>query len=181
MNEDPDSSLPSIEISLIDPLWLEAVPQAEELVRKAGSSAFVRADLDPRLAWRALELSIVLADDATVHELNRTFRGKDRPTNVLSFANEEAAEELKLAPADQPCLLGDVVLARGVTLDEALQQGKTVQDHLVHLVVHGVLHLLGYDHEEDSEAKTMEALERSILSELGIADPYRETLEVGTL
>ncbi len=181
MNEDPDSRLPSIDISLADPLWLEAVPNAEGLVEKASLATFSAADLQPLLAWRDLEMSIVLADDATVHDLNRTYRGKDRPTNVLSFANDDALEGLQLAPADQPCLLGDVILASGVTFEEARLQGKQIEDHLTHLVVHGVLHLLGYNHEQEAEAQSMEALETKILADLGIGDPYRESLEVSGL
>lgn len=181
MNEDPDSPSPSIDISLADPLWLDAMPNAEGLVEKASLAALAAADLKPLLAWRHLEMSIVLADDATVHELNRTYRGKDRPTNVLSFANDDAPDGLRLAPADQPCLLGDIILARGVTFEEARLQGKRIEDHLTHLVVHGVLHLLGYDHEEEAEAQAMEALETKILADLGIADPYCENLKSESL
>ena len=97
-----------------------------------------------------------------VRELNARFRDKDRPTNVLSFPAPESA-----APH-----LGDIVLAYGVCASEAQAQGKTLSDHLSHLVVHGVLHLLGRDHEDDAEAEEMEAEEREILAELGVSDPY---------
>lgn len=114
---------------------------------------------------RALELSLAFADDATVRDLNRDYRGKDAPTNVLSF---EAGD----APPEGPILLGDVVFARETCLREA--QGGVLEDHLGHLAVHGVLHLLGYDHEEEADAEEMEALEVKILAEIGIENPYLE-------
>jgi probable rRNA maturation factor len=111
------------------------------------------------------ELTIVLAGDALVHRLNRTYRGKDRPTNVLSFpAGADPAPE-------QP--LGDVVIALGTMRAEARAAGKTLADHLAHLVIHGVLHLLGHDHQRPGQARRMEQLEIRLLAELGIADPYR--------
>ena len=105
-------------------------------------------------------LTILLSDDKKLHALNITFRGKDKPTNVLSF------------PARQDDYLGDVAMAYGVTAKEARDQKKSFADHATHLVVHGVLHLLGYDHETARAAKIMELLEIRILSELGIGDPY---------
>ena len=119
------------------------------------------------------ELSVVLADDALVHRLNRDYRGKDKPTNVLSFALTEA-EEPELGE-DAPVMLGDVILAWETVAREAAEQGKTPSDHMTHLVVHGVLHLLGYDHETDDEAEEMEQLEVEVLETLGIADPYAAT------
>jgi probable rRNA maturation factor len=117
-----------------------------------------------------IELSIVLGDDALSRRLNRQWRGKDRPTNVLSFPAQDGAAISQQAGAPLP--LGDVVLAFGTIAGEAAAQGKTLQDHLAHLVVHGVLHLLGLDHEEAAEAERMEALETTILAGLGVADPY---------
>ncbi|SMH55589.1 rRNA maturation RNase YbeY [Azospirillum agricola] len=116
------------------------------------------------------ELSVVLADDALVHQLNRDYRGKDKPTNVLSFALTEADEPEPVEGA--PVLLGDVILAFETVRREAAEQNKAPADHMTHLVVHGVLHLLGYDHETDDEAEEMEALETRLLADLGIADPY---------
>lgn len=109
------------------------------------------------------EVVVLLTDDAGVRDLNARFRGRDTATNVLSFPAAEGAGDL----------LGDIALASGVCRAEAEAQDKTLADHLSHLVVHGVLHLLGRDHEEDAEAEEMEAEERSILASLGIADPYR--------
>ena len=107
-------------------------------------------------------LTILLADDAALRRLNREFRGKDKPTNVLSFP----------AAPNPEGHLGDIAIAYGVTAREAAEGGKSFADHATHLAVHGVLHLLGYDHETEAEAAIMEPLETAILAELGIADPY---------
>jgi probable rRNA maturation factor len=105
-------------------------------------------------------LTILLADNAKLEALNTKFRGKPKPTNVLSF------------PAGSDAYLGDVAIAYGVTAREAQEAGKSIHDHALHLAVHGVLHLLGYDHESAREARIMEPLEIAILAKLGIADPY---------
>ena len=108
-------------------------------------------------------LTVLLTSDARLKELNRDFRGKNKPTNVLSFPAAENAEGYR----------GDVALAYGVTLKEAEAAGRTFADHASHLVVHGVLHLAGYDHEKNRDAQVMEPLEVKILKRLGIADPYK--------
>ena len=110
------------------------------------------------------DLTVLLTDDATIQDLNARFRGKDAPTNVLSFPAPETAHPH----------LGDIALAHGVCAGEAAAQGKLLADHLSHLVVHGVLHILGYDHQADAPAEVMEAKERHILADLGVADPYRQ-------
>jgi len=120
----------------------------------------------------------MLADDATLRRLNRDYRGKDKPTNVLAFplAFPLAGRGGKATPGNMvlgDLLLGDVVLALETVQAEAAAQGKSVGDHLAHLVVHGVLHLLGHDHVRATAAARMEALERRILAAMGIADPYR--------
>lgn len=117
------------------------------------------------------ELSIVLACDGFVQELNRQFRGQDKPTNVLSFPAEPLPS---IDLGDEPAPLGDVIVAWETLLREAEAEGKTPLDHLRHLVVHGTLHLLGFDHQDDGEAERMEGLEREALARLGVADPYRE-------
>ncbi|NIJ42185.1 putative rRNA maturation factor [Parvibaculum indicum] len=140
-----------------------------EIVRRAAEHAYVVAG-----DAEGAELCVVLGDDKLVQALNRTYRGKDAPTNVLSFPAMEMpgmAGGEPLLP-EESALLGDVVLARETIAREAVEQHKSLSDHLTHLVVHGVLHLLGHDHMEDEEAEEMEALERDILEDLGIADPY---------
>ncbi|MBD3897141.1 rRNA maturation RNase YbeY [Halomonas sp. ML-15] len=112
------------------------------------------------------ELSVRFVDSAESQALNRDYRGKDAPTNVLSFGVE-------LPPGVALPLLGDLAICHSVVVREANEQGKTLADHYAHMVVHGTLHLLGYDHVDDAEAEAMEQLEREILAELGIADPYR--------
>lgn len=111
------------------------------------------------------EVTVRIVDKAESNELNLTYRGKDKPTNVLSFPFE-APPGLELP------LLGDLVICRQVVEHEAIEQGKPLMAHWAHMVVHGSLHLLGYDHIEDDEAEEMEALERDIMQELGFADPY---------
>jgi probable rRNA maturation factor len=132
-------------------------------------------------AWReaghagdgpAGELTLVLSDDAAVQELNARWRGKDRPTNVLSFPGAEPEEIARSAAGGPPVLLGDVVLAVETCCREAEEQGKPLEHHVSHLVVHGVLHLFGHDHESEPAAERMEGLEREILAALGIPDPY---------
>ena len=121
-----------------------------------------------------IEVGVRLSDDASVQILNRDYRDKDKPTNVLSFAALESAEEAEafmMAP-DMPLMLGDIVIARETCAREATEQQKPLKNHLVHLAVHGTLHLVGYDHMVDDEAGEMEELERQILAGLGIDDPY---------
>ena len=117
-------------------------------------------------------LGVILTDDAEQRRLNRTYRGLDASTNVLSFALSDRADEMPGAPL----LLGDVVLAVETIAREAAEQQKPIADHLRHLTVHGVLHLLGFDHQSDAEAAVMEAREVEILKILGVPDPYRDTM-----
>lgn len=142
-----------IEIEIEAEGWNTALADAEAVVDTAATKALGSVEGD---------VVVLLADDAAVQDLNARFRDKDRPTNVLSFPAAESAFPH----------LGDVVLGLGYCVEEARAQGKTLKDHLSHLVVHGVLHLLGRDHVEDDEAEQMEAEEREILASLGIADPY---------
>jgi probable rRNA maturation factor len=121
-----------------------------------------------------VELSVKFTSDAEVHALNRDYRGKDKPTNVLSFPMVEPATLLTAADGDgQEILLGDLVLAHGVCVREAAERGIAVETHAAHLLVHGTLHLLGCNHETgDADAEAMEDAERRALASLGIADPY---------
>jgi len=120
----------------------------------------------------AAELSLVLGDDALVRGLNRLYRRKDAPTNVLSFPALTDAERARARKPGRPALLGDVVVAFETSRREAAALGKPLADHLAHLVVHGTLHLLGYDHALARDAARMERLEAAVLAGLGIADPY---------
>ena len=149
------------------PGWRRRLPAAAAIARRAGRAALAAAKplrtgaaKRRRAASGGGELCIVLADDRLQRRLNHTFRGADKSTNVLSFADGETGP-------------GDVVLALETIAREAKDQGKSLADHLAHLVVHGVLHLMGYDHEKESGARRMERLEVKILSGLDIADPYR--------
>lgn len=143
--------------------WREAPDAIDAIARRA-----------VRVAWRSTgsgareaEVSIVLGDDALVRRLNAAYRGHDKATNVLSFpAGGETGPDIA------PRLLGDIVLAYETVAREAREQGKSVPDHAAHLCVHGLLHLLGHDHQGDADAVAMEALETAILAELGIADPF---------
>ena len=121
-----------------------------------------------------VEISVRLTSDEEVHTLNRQYRGKDKPTNVLSFpmVQPDLLQTVSLNSDDGELLLGDIVLAHGVCVAEAAERGVSVEDHATHLLVHGVLHLLGYDHMVDNEAEAMEEIERQALGTLGIADPY---------
>lgn len=153
-------------------LW-EDLPEAEGIVVRAAGAAWAGADRPFLPADRTAEISVALADDALVRRLNRDYRGKDKPTNVLSFPlldGEGGIEEGE----GVPILLGDVILAHETVAREAREQGKTFEEHVAHLVVHGVLHLLGYDHETDEDADRMERLETRILDRLGMADPYAD-------
>lgn len=175
MNEEPGSSSLEIAVSLHDAAWLDALADLEQRARAAVSAALLQAraegaGLGPEADEGPLEISLVFTDDAEQRVLNRNYRQKDSATNVLSFPNMD--DDLASVPAGQPRLLGDVVLARETVMREAAEQGKPLADHTTHLLVHGVLHLLGYDHQDAGEAAEMEALERRILAGLGIADPY---------
>lgn len=158
----------TVDVTVSAGAWQRLLPDAGAVARTAAKAAWRSLGATGATgAGGAAEVSILLADDETVQALNRRHRDVDRPTNVLSFA-------IGAAPGGPlPRMLGDVVLADGVVVREAEAQGKSVSAHLSHLVVHGVLHLLGYDHEADPEAETMEALEVRTLAGLGIANPYR--------
>ena len=143
-----------IEVEIEEAAWTSALPDAAAVAERAATAALGTVEGD---------VVVLLTDDAAVQDLNARFRDRDRPTNVLSFPAADSA-----APH-----LGDLVLAFGVCAAEAAAQGKSLADHLSHLTVHGVLHLLGRDHEDEAEAEAMESEERSILATLGVADPYR--------
>ncbi len=146
-----------IDVEIEDAAWNADVDDIEGVVERAARRAGGDA---------VGSIAVLLTDDEAVRDLNKRFRDKDRPTNVLSFPGAD------MPMPGAPPHLGDIVLAYEVCADEAAAQGKTMNSHLTHLVVHGVLHLLGRDHMTEAEAEAMEAEEKAILAELGIADPY---------
>ncbi len=168
MGDEPDSTtgstivVPTVIVEVREPGWRRDESHIEATVRQAALAVMK--------APEGAEVSVVLTDDATVRALNRDYRNHDAPTNVLAFAQDAATSDQK----DGPVLLGDVVLAYETVRREASAQGKTLTDHTCHLVVHGVLHLLGFDHQTDAAAADMERREIAILAALGIADPYVE-------
>lgn len=161
----------SIEVCVRSDSWLIACPDAETLA--AGAARAALASVIGLGVARPLVLDVTLTDDAEQRRLNRTYRGKDAPTNVLSFPIADPAAP---PPAGAPILLGDVVLAFETVAREAAEQQKPLPDHLRHLVVHGVLHLLGFDHGSDADAAAMEAREVEILKGLGVPAPYPDTM-----
>jgi probable rRNA maturation factor len=147
----------------------------DALALRAATAAIERTPNGEILTAAALfEVSVRLTDDAEVQQLNGQYRHKDKPTNVLSFPMVQAdlLESVGQNSDDGEVLLGDIVLAHGVCAAEAAERGIALADHATHLIVHGTLHLLGYDHMVEDEAETMEAIEIDALKSLGIADPY---------
>jgi probable rRNA maturation factor len=148
--------------------WQEPA-KARSLVRRAVAQAAAQVAAQVAAATASTtgaELAIVLTDDSAIRQLNRLWRGIDAATNVLSFPSKRAA--------DEPPHLGDIVLAYETIAREASTEGKPFAHHLAHLVVHGFLHLIGYDHDKDADAEAMEQTERKILRRLAIPDPYRQ-------
>ena len=176
MNDDPDdderprstsSAAPIDLVVRVDhPGWRALSSDPEAVIERAVTA--VLEAIEPE----AVELSVVLSDDAVLRTLNRDHRGKDYATNVLSFPPALAPALLAVHAGPRP--LGDVILALETVEREAAEQGKSGLDHLCHLVVHGVLHLCGYEHGTEAEAEEMEDVERAVLGGLGIADPYAD-------
>lgn len=163
---------PAVDISVADIRWTEVLGDDVE-ARLAPVFAALFAQI-PGPAGPST-ISLVLADDRLVGDLNRTYRGRDRATNVLSFPFVDDAPDAAppiLADPPLPVCLGDVYVAFETATSEADGQGKPCFEHLCHLIIHGILHLLGFDHQDGPEADVMESLERRVLDRLGIADPY---------
>jgi probable rRNA maturation factor len=186
-----------VEIDVITevPAWRKAVRDVEAVCDRAAVAALTAGLPDSALggllaAGHRFEVCVALEDDASVRALNHGFRNQDKPTNVLAFAALEDENGCVLAPSatavndddedDEPTFLGDVVIALETTRDEAARDAKPLADHLTHLVVHGVLHLLGHDHQDEDEAQRMEDLETRILAGLGIRDPHTAPPEFET-
>jgi probable rRNA maturation factor len=147
----------------------------EGLAAKASTAALSQSPYGEWLTWpTVIEIAIRLTSDGEVQTLNAQYRQKDKPTNVLSFPmiQPDLLESVTQNSDDGEVILGDIVLALGVCEREAEERGISVQDHAAHLIVHGTLHLLGYDHQGDAEAEAMEAMERAALADLGLHDPY---------
>jgi probable rRNA maturation factor len=167
----PPEKAMSVDVSIPCDAWLAACPDAAMLAETAARATLARA-AGPNAGVPPI-LGVILTDDAEQRELNRSYRGIDAPTNVLAFALSDPASS---APSGLPMLLGDVVLAFETVAREATEQRKNLADHMAHLVAHGVLHLLGFDHQNAAEAEAMEALEVEVLKILGVPDPYRDTM-----
>ncbi|WGD29412.1 rRNA maturation RNase YbeY [Ancylobacter sp. WKF20] len=157
-----------VDVLVEAPAW-EAHPQAADLVLNAVRAACAGALDAFELDIDGAEIAVKLTDDAAIRALNRDWRGKDYPTNVLSFPTPE------MARAGGDPHLGDIAIAYETLAREAEEEGKAFADHLQHLAVHGTLHLLGFDHEVAEDAEEMEAMERDVLAGLGVPDPYADT------
>lgn len=160
-------AIPATDVLIVTDCW-QAEPDAEGTIRRAvaAAAAFVEVGDDDT------ELAVMLTDDAGIRTLNANWRGIDKPTNVLSFPALQPTGAG--APDGMPRMLGDIAIAYQTTQREAADEDKPFVHHLSHLAVHGFLHLLGYDHENDIDADEMEGLERNILAHLGIPDPYAD-------
>ena len=162
----PSPTVSSLEVDVVRhaEIW-DRIAVSDEVLARAALAAFAASSVAPDAPC---EVTLVLTDDDEMRELNRTWRGKDSSTNVLSFPAGESVGEAH----GEPSSLGDIVLAGETVIEEAKLKGIPAADHAVHLVVHGMLHLLGFDHERDADAERMEALETKVLAGLGVADPY---------
>ena len=157
-----------VDVEVADPAWL-AAGDVDSLAQDAVAASLVEVG---RRVHPDAEISIRLCDDDEIRALNLAWRNKDKATNVLSFP----------APAgNQGPLIGDIVVAFEYVSEEARDAGRSLRDHLTHMIVHGLLHLLGFDHENPFDAEAMENLERRILAELGIDDPYLDSIPVEDL
>ena len=158
-------ALPMTEVLVVADGW-QSEPDAEAVIQRAITAAAEMVDADTGEA----ELAVMLTDDTGIRTLNLNWRGIDKPTNVLSFPALPPTGPTD--PGDPPRMLGDIAIAYETIRKEADDEQKPFDHHLSHLAVHGFLHLIGYDHENDADAEAMEALETEILAELGIPDPY---------
>jgi probable rRNA maturation factor len=161
----PHSAIPITEVLVVADCWQDE-PDAEAVIQRAIAAAAETVDADVADA----ELAVMLTDDSGIRTLNSNWRGVDKPTNVLSFPALQPAGGR--GEDDAPRMLGDIAIAYQTMRREADDEQKPFDHHLSHLAVHGFLHLIGYDHENDDDAETMETLEQEILAQLGIPDPY---------
>jgi probable rRNA maturation factor len=165
-------AVPITEVLVVAECW-RTEPDAEAVIQRAVATAAEMVEADVGEA----ELAVMLTDDAGIRTLNGNWRGIDKPTNVLSFPALQPTGAKR--PGDAPRMLGDIAIAYETTRKEADDEQKPFDHHLSHLAVHGFLHLVGYDHENDDDAEAMEALEAEILAQLGIPDPYADRERMG--
>jgi probable rRNA maturation factor len=164
-----------IDVNVMETEWNSSFLDVSAVAETAMEKTLNMAMLPKILQGRTLEASVLLANDDLIQTLNREYRGKDKPTNVLSFASLDSPDPVA---KDAPFPLGDIVLSYQTIDQEARDQGKFFKDHFIHMVVHGTLHLLGYDHETEDEANIMEALEIRILEKMNVQNPYLDTLSM---
>lgn len=165
-----------IDISIPCPEWETSCPDCEAIVEEAVHAALSQSPVARRMIAAGIEpeISVVLANDDLVHTLNREYRDRDNPTNVLSFAMLDGENGWEEPEQPGPCALGDLILAYETVEREAREENKPLPNHLTHLVIHGTLHLLGYDHMNGADAEVMESLEIQILNGLNIENPYKD-------
>jgi probable rRNA maturation factor len=166
-----------LEVVTEEPGWLTELPEVVDLCRAAAKAAFAAAGGHRLVSGGSAEACLLLSHNARIKALNNAFRGRDEPTNVLSFPSAEPDVLAAIGADGFPTTLGDIIIALETTTAEAALEAKSLGDHLRHLVVHGTLHLLGYDHATMPEAAEMEALEIRALATLDIADPYASSGE----
>jgi probable rRNA maturation factor len=164
-------ALPITEVLVVADCW-QTEPDAETVIHRAVAAAAEIANAGLKADFGEAELAVMLTDDAGIRTLNLNWRGVDKPTNVLSFPALPPTGSG--GPDDAPRMLGDIAIAYETTRKEADDEQKPFDHHLSHLAVHGFLHLIGYDHEQDDDAEAMETLEQEILAQLGIPDPYAD-------
>lgn len=162
------ANAPDVDISILYQPWEDADVDITALIERVVHEAVTSAELPESAAGKRVELSVAMVGDDTIQQLNREFRSKDKPTNVLSFE----FEHYDTLPSDAEYPLGDIVMAYETIKREAEDQNKCFADHCAHMALHGFLHLLGYDHIKNDEADIMEAKEIEILKKMGIENPY---------
>ena len=162
------ANAPDVDVSILYQPWQDTDFNAVTIAERVISTALHYANLPESAAQKRIEISIALVSDESIRQLNREFRNKDKPTNVLSFEFEGGASLHEMS--EYP--LGDIVIAYETIEREAIEQEKSFESHYTHMILHGFLHLLGYDHIKDDEAEAMEAKEIEILREIGVENPY---------
>ncbi|MCK5554824.1 MAG: rRNA maturation RNase YbeY [Alphaproteobacteria bacterium] len=170
---------PIIHLDMTSAKWKKAFPSMQEKIEQVATCAFLNAKKPAAFKSRFFEINILLTDDSYIKTLNKNYRNKNKATNVLSFPQIDLKkfqhDSLDIFPPNERIPLGDIALAFQTVNRECLEQDKSLENHILHLIVHGTLHLLGYDHQHLKESTAMEKLECDILSSLGYPDPYQET------